>query len=380
MNRATGHVLPAAGRGEYGGVPVRRTTPKRHRFAGVEESAPFDKESTMPDRTTAADLGPTPVRPPLDPELAPVEAELRENLPALSDATLPEARRLTAQGLPGEGPEELRAGGRVRLSEFRVPGPEGAPDLTLLVLSPAGHREPVGGIYHIHAGGTVVGDRRNGLRTVLPFVAEGAAVVVSVEYRLAPEHPDPAPVEDCYAGLVWTAKNAERLGIRPERLLVLGASAGGGLAAGTALLARDRGFPGLSHQVLMCPMLDDRFGTHSSRMLDGTGTWDRNAALYAWNALLGDRRGGPDVSPYAAPARAADLAGLPRTYLDTGSAEGFRDEILDYARRLSEAGVSVDLHMWGGGFHGFDWTVPDAAVSRAATATREAFVRRALDI
>ncbi|MEU5313925.1 alpha/beta hydrolase fold domain-containing protein [Streptomyces sp. NPDC021562] len=333
----------------------------------------------MPDRTTAADLGPAPLRPPLDPELEPVEAELRENLPALSDATLPEARRLTAQGLPGEGPEDLRVGGRVRLSEFRVPGPEGAPDLTLLVLSPAGRREPVGGVYHVHAGGMVVGDRRNGLRTVLPFVAEGAAVVVSVEYRLAPEHPDPAPVEDCYAGLVWTAKNAERLGIRTERLLVLGASAGGGLAAGTALLARDRGFPDLSHQVLMCPMLDDRFTTHSSRMLDGTGTWDRNAALYAWDALLGDRRGGPDVSPYAAPARAADLTGLPRTYLDTGSAEGFRDEILDYARRLSEAGVSVDLHMWGGGFHGFDWTAPDAAVSRAATATREAFVRRALE-
>ncbi|MDH6628601.1 hypothetical protein M2271_006434 [Streptomyces sp. LBL] len=96
-------------------------------------------------------------------------------------------------------------------------------------------------------------------------------------------------------------------------------------------------------------------------------------------SLLGKRRGGPDVSQYAAPARAEDLSRLPRTYIDTGSAEGFRDEILIYAGRLSEAGVSVDFHMWGGGFHGFDMTVNHAAVSRAASVTREEFIRRALD-
>ncbi|MDT7839735.1 alpha/beta hydrolase [Streptomyces justiciae] len=186
-----------------------------------------------------------------------------------------------------------------------MPGPDGAPEPTVLIFSPVEDRGGKGGILHIHGGGMILGDRRTGVSAMLPFVAEGSAVVVSVEYRLAPEHPDPAPVEDCYAGLVWMAKNAEELGIDPERLLVVGTSAGGGLAAGTALLARDRAFPRLSHQVLICPMLDDR----------------------------GERRGGPDVSPYAAPTRAEDLGGLPWTYIDTGSVEGFRDEILTSARR-----------------------------------------------
>jgi acetyl esterase/lipase len=153
-----------------------------------------------------------------------------------------------------------------------------------------------------------------------------------------------------------------------------GGSAGGGLAAGTALLARDRAFPHLSHQILVCPMLDDRFETRSSRMLDGEGVWDRNANLFGWPALLGERRGGPEVSPYAAPARAQDLTGLPRTYIDTGSAEVFRDEILDYATRLSQAGVNVDLHMWGGAFHGFDMMAGHAAISRASIATRDEFM------
>ena len=161
--------------------------------------------------------------------------------------------------------------------------------------------------------------------------------------------------------------------------MIAGASAGGGLAAGTALLARDRDFPKLSHQVLICPMLDDRLETHSSRMLDDEGIWDRNDNLFGWNALLGERRGGPDVWPYAAPSRAEDLTGLSRTYIDTGSVESFSDEVLTYARRLSEAGVGVDLHMWGGAFHGFDLVSPHAVVSRASIATRDEFIRRALE-
>ncbi|WP_237755289.1 alpha/beta hydrolase [Nocardia nova] len=124
-------------------------------------------------------------------------------------------------------------------------------------------------------------------------------------------------------------------------------------------------------------MLDDRFETHSSTMLDDDGLWDRNSSLFSWTALLGERRGTEDVSPYAAPARAKDLTGLPRTFIDVGSAEGFRDEVISYASNLSRAGVSVDLHMWGGGFHGFD-TVRHVPVAQAAFATRSEFVRRAL--
>ncbi|MFE4667504.1 alpha/beta hydrolase [Streptomyces sp. NPDC056716] len=329
------------------------------------------------DETGRTPLGKVTRRPPFDPELTPVVEALPALLPSLSDEVLPSLRRAATAGFTAAGAADLTADGRVSVEERQVPGPEGAPDITLLILRPTAAHEPVAALYHMHGGGMVIGDRRLGAAGFLPLVAEGRAVLISVEYRLAPEHPDPAPVEDCYAGLVWTARNAAGLGIDPDRLIVIGTSAGGGLAAGIALLARDRGFPRLSHQVLICPMLDDRLGTHSSRMLDGEGNWDRNDNLYGWTALLGERRGGPDVSPYAAPARAEDLSGLPRTYLDTGSVESFRDEVLGYAGRLSESGVSVDLHMWGGGFHGFDGLAPDTALSRAAVATRDEFLRRA---
>jgi len=333
----------------------------------------------MTEQTADQIFPDTPVRPPFDPELVPVLEAVRQALPTFTAENLAAVRQQTAEGFPGMDPVDLTVGGAVQVEERQVPGPEGAPDITLLILRPTAEGAPRPAVYHTHGGGMVVGDRSFGVETFLPQVAEGNAVVVSVEYRLAPEHPDPAPVEDCYAGLVWTAKNAAELGIDPERIIIAGASAGGGLAAGTALLARDRAFPRLSHQILICPMLDDRLETHSSRMLDEEGVWDRNSNLFGWTALLGERRGGPDVSPYAAPARAEDLTGLPRTYIDTGSAESFRDETLTYARRLSEAGVSVDLHMWGGGFHGFDLVAGHTALSRASVATREEFIRRALE-
>jgi acetyl esterase/lipase len=320
-----------------------------------------------------------PTRPPYDAELTTVVTRLRGMRPPLHRENLAAQRQSVLDGVQGAPPVDLTAGGRVRLDERTVPGPTESPEVTLLILRPAaGIAGPLPAIYHIHGGGMVLGDRRTGLDRFLSFVVEGRAAVVSVEYRLAPEHPDPAPVEDCYAGLAWLARHADEYGIDAGRLMVAGVSAGGGLAAGVALLARDRRFPDLSHQVLLCPMLDDRFQTLSSRMLDGDGTWDRNSNEFGWTALLGDRRGGPDVSPYAAPARATDLAGLPRTFIDVGSVETFRDECLHYARRLSEAGVSVDLHMWGGGFHGFDYAAPGAALAQAANATRDAFIRRAL--
>ena len=320
-----------------------------------------------------------PVRAPFDPELAgPLDA-IRGMLGTLDEEGLANLRAMSTEGFPGIPPADLTAGGAVLVEERTVPGPEGDPDITLLILRPATGGGPWPAVYHTHGGGMVVGDRRSGVEMFLPYITEIGAVVVSVEYRLAPEHPDPAPVEDCYAGLVWTAKHAEELGIDPNRILIAGASAGGGLAAGTALLARDRGFPNLSHQVLICPMIDDRLETPSSRMLDREGVWDRNDNLFGWTALLGERRGGDAVSIYAAPARATDLAGLPRTYVDVGTAESFRDEAISYAQRLAQAAVTVDLHLWGGGFHGFDLMVPHAAVSRASVAARDEFLRRALE-
>lgn len=321
----------------------------------------------------------TPIRPPFDAELEPVLAAVRiAGLPVTAE-NLPAIRQMITKRPPDVEPVDLSAGGAIAVDERTVPGPSQAPDITLLILRPAHATGPLPAIYHTHGGGMVLGDSRFGVEAFLPYVAECKAVLVSVEYRLAPEHPDPAPVEDCYSGLVWTAKNATEIGVDPQRLLVAGPSAGGGLAAGTALLARDRGFPALTHQVLSCPMLDDRLDTPSSRMLDREGVWDREENLFGWTALLGDRRGGPDVSHYAAPARATDLTGLPRTYLDCGSTDTFRDAALRYAQRLSQAGVAVDLHLWGGGFHGFEVMAPAAAISRAANACRDEFIRRALE-
>ncbi|MBH0121613.1 alpha/beta hydrolase fold domain-containing protein, partial [Rhodococcus sp. CX] len=139
------------------------------------------------------------------------------------------------------------------------------------------------------------------------------------------------------------------------------------------------GGPALSHQILQCPMLDDRMTTHSSQMLNGEGVWDRTSNRTGWTALLGESVGGPDVSPYAAPARAQALSGLPATYLEVGGVEVFRDEVIQYGTRLAQSGVPVEMHIWPGGCHGFDGLVPQAALSRSANQTRESYLHRILD-
>ncbi len=224
----------------------------------------------------------------------------------------------------------------------------------------------------------VAGDNRSGIDGVLDWVEQLGIAAISVGYRLAPEHPHPAPVEDCYAGLLWTVKSAAELGIDPNRLLISGSSAGGGLAAGVVLLARDRGGPTLAGQLLMCPMLDDRNRTASSHELRGEGVWDRTSNETGWTALLGDGRGSDDVSPYAAPARADDLSRLPPTFVDVGSVDTFRDEDVDFAVRVWQAGGIAELHVWPGGFHGFDGQLPQAALSRAARSARIEWIRRLL--
>ena len=144
-------------------------------------------------------------------------------------------------------------------------------------------------------------------------------------------------------------------------------------------MARDRsGGPALIGQLLACPMLDDRNQTPSSHELDGEGIWDRTSNLTGWQALLGGPCGGPDVSPDAAPARATDRSGLPPAFLDVESVETFRDETVDYAARIWRAGGSAELHVWPGGFHGFDLLAPEAALSRSARAARIDWLRRLL--
>jgi acetyl esterase/lipase len=265
----------------------------------------------------------------------------------------------------------------VRHQEFTIPGYRGD-EIVMAVFTPPGYTPGGPVVYNIHGGGMVMGDRFSGVEVALPWAVTHGTLVASVEYRLAPEHPDPYPVEDCYAGLAWLATHAGEIGGDPDRLVLLGISAGGGLAAGVTLLARDRGGPRAAGQMLICPMLDDRDCSVSTRQFDGVGLWDRASNLTAWTALLGERRGGPDVSVYAAPARAADLRALPPAFLEVGSAEVFRDETVAYAQRLWHCGGEAELHVWPGGTHGFFNVAPAADISRGAAATREAWLARLL--
>jgi acetyl esterase/lipase len=317
--------------------------------------------------------------PPFDPELQPaIDAMAEAGSPAFTLEMIP-AIRQAPSAFPVPTVEDIRRGGAFEVTERRVPGPAGAPDIWLLICRPAGATAPVPCLYYIHGGGMMLGDNRSGgTPTALEHAEALGAALISVEYRLAPETPHPGPVEDCYAGLAWTVEHAPELGIDPERLIVGGASAGGGLAAAVALLARDRNGPRISGQMLLCPMLDDRNDTPSSYQMAGLGIWDHAANAVGWTALLGDARGGADVSPYAAPARATDLSGLPPAFIDVGSAETFRDEDVAYASRIWLAGGDAELHVWPGGFHGFTGMVPEAAISIAAKAAQLTWLRRLL--
>ena len=314
--------------------------------------------------------------PPFDPEVATFLAALEARGPfTLTTEMLPRMRGLdiTKEALD----ERLRSRGYARRT-ITVPGHLGDP-ITLAVIQRIGRTGATSAVYTIHGGGMMFGHYLGNLDSYDDWLLNDHDVVlISVDYRLAPEYPDPYPVEDCYAGLVWVHAHAHELGIDPERIVIAGQSAGAGLAAGTALLARDRKGPALLAQILVSPMLDDRDSTVSTRQIDGIGVADRQMTRFGWDAYLGSRRAGEDISIYAAPARAADLSGLPRTYIDCGSAEVFRDETVTYASGLWAAGGDAELHVWPGAFHGFTSMMPTAAISVSATAALADWTRRLL--
>ena len=206
-------------------------------------------------------------------------------------------------------------------------------------------------LYSIHGGGYVAGSYDSDDIKFDRWCQEFGIVGVSVEYRLAPETPYPGPLEDCYSGLAWTFEHALELGVDPRRIGITGVSAGGGLCAALALLVRDRAELTVQFQLLDCPMIDDRQVTPSSR-LDELLIWSRHANEFGWRSYLGELYGGALVPEYAAPARAADLSGLPEAYVCVGGADGFRDEDISYAMRLYGAGVPTELHVYPGAPHG----------------------------
>lgn len=322
---------------------------------------------------------PVPVPVPYDPELTAGLAaflDLVERIP-LRKHTILENRAHFETIIPSM--ETQVEGHAVVWEERLVPGPEGAPSVAVTIVRPAGPAAQLRpGVLGIHGGGYVLGTRFFATSELIELAEKYGVVGVAVEYRLAPEHPAPAAAEDCYAVLRWMANHASELGIDPDRLIVSGASAGGGLTAAVALMARDRGGPALAGQLVNAPMIDDRNTTVSSRQYDGLGAWDRNNNHTGWEAMLGDQRGTDNVHHYQAPARAVDLSGLPPAYLEVGSAEVFRDETVDYATRIWANGGEAELHVWSGGYHGFSGFSPDAVVSQAARAARDSWWRRIL--
>lgn len=312
----------------------------------------------------------------IDPELVP----WLDMLPSmnLSDGDALLDARATMRELMNAGPVYVPVN-PIEVRDTTVPGPSGAPDVPVRVYAPADRDGDLPGLLYLHGGGFVLGDLDTFDGSLRQLVDDLGIVIVSVDYRLAPEHPFPAPAEDCYAALAWVGAKAAELGIDPARLGVAGESAGGGLAAAVVLMARDRGGPALCFQYLGIPELDDRLDTPSMVAYVDTPLWNRPNAIFSWTSYLGAEPGGPDVSPYAAPARAEDLSGLPPAYVTVCQFDPLRDEGITYAQRLLQAGVNTELHHYEGTFHG-SAMIADSAVTRRMYADEVAALRRGLRI
>jgi acetyl esterase/lipase len=298
----------------------------------------------------------------IDPELRFRGRVARLLMRTWSEASYRKTNRLSERLQRGRLPRDLA-------TEVRwLPRGDGANLRVVLFRPPSPPDGPVPGVLWLHGGGYVGGvpEGPSSVAWIRRLIAESGAVVVAPEYRLAGEAPYPAALEDAYTALRWLAASATDLGARDDQLVVGGESAGGGLAAAVALAARDRGDVAIAFQVPLYPMLDDRCETASVRDNDGPA-WDERVNRIAWRVYLGDLAGTDGVPPYAAPARAADLHGLPPAITFVGTLDPFLDEISTYVERLRAAGVPVDFATFEGAYHGFDVIAPGAAVSRRAT-------------
>lgn len=307
-------------------------------------------------------------------------AALLPHLPA-PDITDPAAARQDMRGML-----EMATGGRrpswtqrVEITSTDVPAPDGHP-IPVRIYRPQTATSPRGALVHFHGGAFVSGDLGLSEYAVGRMADLADVVVIDVDYRLAPEHRFPVGFEDCYAVLEWTAKSTAELGIDPARIAVGGDSAGGALAAAVALAARDRGGPSIAYQLLLYPVLDDRLRTRSVQEMVGVPMWDSPNTVLMWDHYLGPQSVRGVVSPYAAPMRAAEapggLSGLPSAYILACEFDPLRDEEIEYAAALLAAGVSVELHVVPGTFHGFE-NFP-TQISKRATAEYCDALRRAV--
>jgi len=299
----------------------------------------------------------------LDPELkGPIKMIINQT-PLMTFEDLPAARAASKMMIAAMKKQWPALKG-VKTEDRSIPGPKGAPNIAVRIYRPEKRSAKLPALLWIHGGGYMLGeiDQEDLIANQLTLAAN--CVTVSAGYRLAPEHPYPAPLEDCYAALKWLATHADEIGVDRSRIAIGGASAGGGLAAGLALLARDRAEVNIVFQLLVYPMLNDCNIAPASDLLPDTLFWTRANNLAGWRSYLGCQPGGKGISCYAAASRATNLEGLPPAYITVGDLDLFAQEDIDYARRLIEAGVSTELHVYPGGCHAFDMLVPGADISQ----------------
>lgn len=290
----------------------------------------------------------------------------RESLPAIRASMDAITRSLPVQALP------------VETQAVQIPSREGH-EVPAILLRPKGRTGLHPAILHMHGGAYIIGSPAMSVPELTETAYQLGITILSVDYRLAPEHPFPAGIEDCYTALGWLHENAATLGVDPSRIAVMGESAGGGLAASLALLARDRGIYMLAFALLDAPMMDDRTCARPRNPVTGEYIFTPEDNHFGWSCLLDTEPGAPNVSPYAAAARSTQLEGLPPTLIATGALDLFLDENVDYALRLIAAGVAVELHVYPGCPHGYV-IAADAPVSQRALQDKRDALRRALAI
>jgi acetyl esterase/lipase len=265
---------------------------------------------------------------------------------------------------------------RVAIRDVFTPPRDEHPPVRLRLFRPKGATGNLPCIYWTQGGGYIMTSPDLDDALCQDLALKHRCLVVSVEWRRAPEHPFPAASEDCYTGLSWVVRQAGELSVDSKRIVIAGSSSGGGSTASLALLVRDRAEFPIAHQMLIYPMLDDRNETPSAHLVTDGNVWNRAKNEFAWRAFLGHSYGTLEVSPYAAPSRMENLKGSIPTSILTAELDLFRDENILYAMRLMEAGVPTELYVYPRAPHGFDRLVPTAAVSQQFFADQDAILAR----
>ncbi|KAL6803612.1 Alpha/Beta hydrolase protein [Trichoderma sp. SZMC 28012] len=320
-------------------------------------------------------------RPAIDPTLAPIIDSFL--LPEEVDLQLMRGITTVGDGEESIHPADtiIKSAVHMKHTEYHALGPDGN-NVALSVFAP---KDPTSNIlpalYHIHGGGMIAGDRFSGVAELLDTIKGIKCVIITVEYRLAPETRAPGGAEDCYAGLIWVSENAIVLGIDPAKIVIWGVSGGASLTAAICLMARDRKLPAtpIKGQMLLSPMLDDRCDSISDQQFEYGSPWCGITNRMAWDYVIGEDRGSHKVSPYQSPSRAEDLSNLPCTYIDAAECEVFRDSAVSFAANMWRCGSTCELHIWPGAFHLFDGIDnPDVPLIHAAVSAKRTWMERIL--